>query len=81
MKLFDFRPFPQRLNDRSDRPKVLHYWPIHVAIGEVDTALITWEAWPENGSQMYPDATFTDYGWTLHLGPLKLLFGKQKVKR
>ena len=73
MRLVDLQRFPRD----PKRPKRWHHWPIRIGwVPRSAHALVTWHAWPIDGSNYYPDATAVDLGWTLHIGALKVCFGK-----
>jgi hypothetical protein len=62
---------------RPERPTRFHFWPISFGwVRNSCHAFITWHGWPIDGSGIYPDATFKDCGWTLHIGAFKVKFGK-----
>jgi len=77
MRFFEWR----KHTPSPGRPIRWHYRP--VSIGWVRNschALVCWHGWPMDGSSLYPDAKATDCGWTLHLGALKIYFGKRNKK-
>lgn len=77
MRLFDLRKLPHR----PERPTRWHYWPIGLGwCPGGGHALICWHGWSMDGSSLYPDATATDCGWTLHLGAVKVYFGKRNPR-
>jgi len=74
MQFFEWR----KHTPRPERPTRWHYWPISIGwVSKSSHAFICWHGWPIDGSDMYPDATATDCGWTIHIGALKVYFGKR----
>ena len=73
MRLFHWVKYRQT----PGRPVRFHYWPISIGwVRNSCHAFICWHDWPKNGTEIYPDATAKDCGWTLHVGALKVFFGK-----
>lgn len=71
--LFDWH----KHKDRPERPTRWHYWPISFGWCRYSShAFICWHGWPMDGTNWYPDATAEECGWTLHVGALKVRFGK-----
>ena len=61
---------------KQRKPKY-HYWPIRIVWAKErgSPRWLDWHSWPMSGSRTFPDATFRDLGWTLHLGRLQIQFG------
>ena len=73
MRLFDLN----RHTQRPGRPTRFHYWPIKFGwVRNSSHALICWHPWPARGSAIWPDASYKDCGWTLHIGAIKIYFGR-----
>lgn len=67
----------QRFWQDPQRPVTWSWWPIKVVWQRGGNhAHICWHSWPERGSEYYPDATAKTHGWTLHLGNIKIIFGR-----
>jgi hypothetical protein len=67
-----------KYNQREARPTKWHYWPVSFRwVRNSCHAVICWHGWPMDGSPQYPDATATDCGWTVHIGAIKIRFGKR----
>jgi hypothetical protein len=76
-KLFEWNKYKQK----PGRPIRWHYWPISIGWCRGScNAFICWHGWPMDGTSMWPNAIGKDHGWTMHLGALKVYFGKRNRK-
>lgn len=75
--LWDFRGFFKSWRP-PDRPVQYRWWPIRIGwcVGG-NHALLCWHGWPDKGAEIWPDATYKTCGWTLHIGYLKIKFGRE----
>lgn len=68
-------PFDDHGTPRAKR--VWKYWPIRFGWNQYDipTSFVFWHGWPIDGSSIWAEEPWLEYGWTLHIGALKIYFG------
>ena len=67
---------------RLNRYKTTYvWWPISLGwVRDSAHAIITWHGWPLDGCPSNPDASPSVAGWTVHIGSLKIYFGKRNTR-